>query len=191
MLCTFFQKASLVVMASVAALACRGPESPAPVAPAAAQAVATYYVGTTATTSPDGQQAYGPARTIAVRRTVDPAGGRIEELVVHPGEVFVTVLRRRPGDAAIFDADDQNHSFTGTVSFTGPEWAWTAWTYDLAMSDGSGTLTGSGSGGPGSLDTDKLFVAADGQQRARIREHLEEVDEATYTRTRAELAPAP
>jgi len=96
-----------------------------------------------------------------------------------------------PPAPAIFDADDQTHSFRGTVTFTGPEWAWTAWTYDLAMSDGSGTLRGNGHLAPGSLDTDKAFVAADGQPRAQIREHLEEVDEATYTRTRAELLPVP
>lgn len=189
MLFTFVQRASLLVVTSTAALACARPDPAATTAPAAAQALATYYVGTTATTSPDGQQAYGPARTIAVRRTVDPARRLVEEHVVHPGEVFVTVLRRRPGDAAVFDATDQNHSFTGTVTFTGPEWAWTGWTYDLAMSDGSGTLRGSGRLTPGSLDTDKTFVGPDGQPRAQIHEHLEEVDEATYTRTRAELSP--
>ncbi|PCC71805.1 hypothetical protein SAMN02745121_03157 [Nannocystis exedens] len=183
----FVRRAAFVVSAA-AAFACKRPEQSTP--PPAV--VATYYVGTTATTSPDGSQPYGPAKTIAVRRTVDPAQGSIEELVVHPGEQFVTLLQRRPGDAAVFAASDRAGGFTGTVTFTGPEWAWTAWTYDIAMTDGSGELQGTGRLGERSLDTDKLFVGPDGQPRARIAEHLEQVDEPTYASARdGLLASAP
>ncbi|WP_434420357.1 hypothetical protein [Nannocystis pusilla] len=180
----YVHRATFVALAA-AAFACKHPEQSTP-PPAVA---ATYYVGTTATTSPDGAQPYGPAKTIAVRRTVDPARGRIEELVVHPGEQYFTELRRRPGDAAVFTTTDRAGSFTGTVRFTGPEWAWTAWTYDIAMSDGSGKLQGSGRLGTRSLDTDKLFVSPDGQPRARIVEHLEQVDEPTYASARDQLLP--
>lgn len=183
----FVHRAAFVALA-VAAFACEHPEPSTPPPGIAA----TYYVGTTATTSPDGAQPYGPAKTVAVRRTVDPAQGSIEELVVHPGEQFFTELQRRPGDAAVFTTRDRAGSFGGTVSFTGPEWAWTAWTYDIAMSDGSGKLQGSGRLGARSLDTDKLFVGPDGQPRARIVEHLEQVDEPTYASTRDRLlASAP
>ena len=51
MLFTFVQRASLLVVTSVAALACARPDPAASTAPSAAQALATYYVGTTATTS--------------------------------------------------------------------------------------------------------------------------------------------
>ncbi|WAS94805.1 hypothetical protein [Nannocystis punicea] len=180
----FAPRAAFAVLATVA-IACKHSEQSTP-PPAVA---ATYYVGTTTTTSPDGAQPYGPAKTIAVRRTVDSAHDSIEELVVHPGEQFITTLQRRPGDAAVFAAGDRAGSFTGTVTFTGPEWAWTAWTYDIAMTDGSGELQGTGRLTAGSLDTDKLFISPDGQPRARIHEHLEQVDETIYKSTRDQLLP--
>jgi len=168
--------------------------------PAAPPAVASepaprYYLGTTTTTSPDGATAYGPPFPVAVRRTLDPRRGTIDEYVVHPGSTHPTHLRRDPGAGpqAIFTAEDDQRSFTGTITFTGPDWAWTAWTYAITLSDGSGTLRGSGRADARSITTDKLFHGPDGQPRARIRERLDEVDLPTFTRTRDELLrqPAP
>jgi hypothetical protein len=162
--------------------------SPA-VAPAARSSVVRYYVGSATTTSPDGAQAYGPAITIAARRTVDSAAGTIDEYVVHPGRAFPTRLRRGRdvGSSVAFTATDEADSFSGTVTFAGPDWAWTTWTYDLSMRDGSGTLCGEGRSDGATIDTDKLFVGPDGQPRARIREHLAEVDASTFARAESEL----
>ena len=152
-----------------------------------------YYVGIVTTTSPDGVQAYGPPLTIAVRRTLDVAAATIDEYVVHPGKAYPTRLRRTEvrGARVVFVAEDDARSFSGTVTFAGPDWAWTAWNYDIVLRDGSGSLRGTGLAADRSIDTDKLFIGPDGQPRARIREHLEEVDAPTFTRTRDELLKTP
>ncbi len=167
---------------------CRAPASPA-TAPAVRGAEVRYYVGSTTTTSPDGARAYGPASTIAVRRTVDSAAGTIDEHVVHPGRVYPTRLRRSgvAGVEVVFAATDDAGSFAGTVTFAGPDWAWTTWNYEIVLRDGSGTLRGSGRSVGATIDTDKLFVGPDGQPRARIREHLAEVDARTFARAEGEL----
>lgn len=184
----------LAVMLGSTMVGCRPAAGSAPAVQEAAvhAVVVRHYVGTTATSSPDGTQAYGPPHAVAVRRTVDPAAGTITEYVVHPGRVFPTLLIRegaRDG-RVVFRADDEARSFTGTVRFTGPDWAWTAWDYDLVMRDGSGALRGSGRMQGRTIVTDKLFVAPDGQPRARIGERLAEVDAAAFARVEAELLRA-
>jgi|JI10StandDraft_1071094.scaffolds.fasta_scaffold565675_2 hypothetical protein len=179
-----------IALLVILAPGCRGPASPA-VAPVARSAAVRYYVGSATTTSPDGAHAYGPATTIAARRTIDSAAGTIDEYVVHPGRAFPTHLQRgrAAGSGVVFTATDEADSFSGTVTFAGPDWAWTTWTYDLAMRDGSGTLRGEGRSDGTTIDTDKLFIDRDGQPRARIREHLAEVDARTFARVAQVLAP--
>ena len=84
---------SLVLVGTLGStmIGCRPAAGSAPVVQAA---VVRHYVGTTTTSSPDGAQAYGPPHAVAVRRTVDPAAGTIAEHVVHPGQVFPTLLTR-------------------------------------------------------------------------------------------------
>ena len=77
------------------------------------------------------------------------------------------------------------------MTFSGPEWAWTSWTYDLAISDGSGTLRGSGTLSADGIQTEKMFHAPDGSAQARIVETLTPIDEATYEQLLAgQPAPA-
>lgn len=182
---------SRLLLALVAALgpACKPPATAKPVT----RDETHYYVGTVITTAPDGVQAYGPELKIAARRGLDADAGTIEEYVVHPGKAYPTRLRRTEGsgEGVVFAAEDEARSFSGTVTFTGPDWAWTAWAYDIVLRDGSGSLRGTGRADARSIDTDKLFIGPDGQPRARIREHLERVDAPTFTRTRDELLKMP
>jgi hypothetical protein len=145
-----------------------------------------FYVGTSTTTSPDGSTPYGPPVTVIARRTVDPDDGTIRELVVHPGRTFPTTLERVPGTND-FHASDEAGSFTGTLTFSGREWAWDAWSYDISMTDGSGALRGRGTRTKVGMDTDKTFFDPSGEPRARMREHFDRVDEATFEAKRAEL----
>lgn len=181
----------LAVMLGSTMVGCRpaAGSAPAVVQAVVQAAVVRHYVGTTSTSSPDGAQAYGPPHAVAVRRTVDPAAGTIAEYVVHPGRVFPTLLIRegaRDG-RVVFRAGDEARSFAGTVSFAGPDWLWTAWDYDLVLSDGSGALRGSGRMEGRTIVTDKLFLGPDGLGRARIRELLAEVDAAAFARAEAAL----
>jgi hypothetical protein len=165
--------------------------SPAPpvadAAPAAKHSLAVaWYVGTSTTTSPDGSRPYGPPKTVAVRRTLDPEHGTIDEYVVHPGRELPTKLVRLAG-ASTFEASDAARSFTGKLAFTGAEWDWDAWTYEITMTDGSGSLRGDGKRTPRTIDTSKVFLGPDGAPKARIVDHLERVDERVFEATRATL----
>lgn len=147
-----------------------------------------YYEGTSTTTSPDGATPYGPPVAVLVRRQVDPAAQRIEEHVINEGRAFPTTLRQTQGEE--FSASDEGETFHGTVTFSGPDWAWTSWTYDLTMSDGSGTLRGSGTLSAEGIDTEKMFHGPDGSAQALIVEHLRPIDEATYERMLSEATPS-
>jgi hypothetical protein len=149
-----------------------------------------WYVGTTRTTSPDGATSYGPPKTVAVRRTLDPARGTIDEYVVHPGRELPTTLVRS-AEPSTFDASDAARSFTGKIVFRGREWAWDAWTYEIAMSDGSGTLRGEGTRTADAITTTKTFFSSEGKPKARIVDQLERVDEKTFEAARAALLPKP
>lgn len=148
----------------------------------------TYFEGTSVTSSPDGATAYGPPTAVLVRRTVDPTARTIEEYVVHPGEAFPTTMRQL--DGAVFSARDAAGSFSGSLTYEGPAWAFTGWDYDLAMTDGSGKIVGHGAATAGAITTDKRFVDPSGTLRARIREDLRAIDEARYRARVAELLPA-
>lgn len=147
-----------------------------------------YYQGTSTTTSPDGSTPYGPPAAVLVRRHVDPAAGIIEESVINNGQAFPTTLTWTQGTE--FSASDEGATFRGTVTFSGPEWAWTSWTYDIAMSDGSGTLRGNGSLSADGIHTEKMFHAPDGSAQARIVEALIPIDEATYDELRSATSPS-
>jgi len=156
---------------------------------AAASADTEFYVGSMTTTNPEGTVVYRPRQTIAVRRTTERGRATIEEYVVHPGREIPTTLTWQSGAGpAVFRA---TASFSGTLTFTGPAWAWDAWTYDIAMSDGSGVVRGHGSRSASAIDTDKTFFAADGKPKARIEEHLERVNPVSFEATRSELLRTP
>jgi hypothetical protein len=139
------------------------------------------------TTSPDGETPYGPPKTVVARRTVSPSEGTISEYVVHPGEEHPSTLTR-VGDTNVFRAEDEANTFEGTVTFEGPEWEWTRWTYDIEMSDGSGSVTGTGRLDGNGMETEKVFSGPDGAPVARITEHLEQIDNETCdTRSREVL----
>jgi hypothetical protein len=78
-------------------------------------------------------------------------------------------------------SDRDAASFTGTLTFTGEPWAWTGWTYDLAMADGSGTIDGSAALTAEGLSADKRFPDASGTVLALIIDDLVVVDASELT----------
>lgn len=153
---------------------------------------AVFYVGTSVTTSPDESNTFGPPKTVAVRRTIDPQRRRIDELVVQSKRTIPTTLTWESGtEHAIFRATDDSASFTGTLTFDGKAWAWDAWTYDITMADGSGRIRGTGTRSPNGMETDKTFADPSGAPRARIKDHLRRVDAAAFEEARAKLLASP
>jgi hypothetical protein len=146
----------------------------------------TYYAGTSSMTSPDGTIPFGPPSDVVVERVIDPAARTISENVIHPGRSFPTMLER-VGDTTTFRASDAAASFSGTLTFSGAEWAWDAWTYDIAMADGSGTLRGRGTRSATDMKTEKTFYAPDGTPKMRLQEDLTRIDAKTYEAKREAL----
>ena len=107
-------------------------------------------------------------------------------MIVDQGALRTTTLHRE-GDTNVFTATDDAHSFSGTVTMAGAGWNITGWSYDLAMADGSGTITGNATLSAAGLGTEKLFVAADGAPKARIVDAATPVTQAEYDAKLAEL----
>lgn len=173
----------LLVFAACAGTKTATPAEPVPASEPAREVV--YYEGTSATTSPDGATPFGPPVTVVVRRTTDPTTKTIDEYVVHPGEEHPATMTLQEG--AVFAATDPKGSFKGTITYSGPAWHYTGWTYNIALTDGSGTITGTGEATATTMKTDKQFVDAGGTPRARIREDFHVIDEATFQKKLAEL----
>ena len=89
-----------------------------------------------------------------------------------------------PG-SAIFKASDKTDSFSGELSFDGEEWNWDRWTYNIAMSDGSGTITGAGTLDERGITTEKQFSSPDGVVRVVIKESLGRISEAEFEQYKA------
>jgi len=70
---------------------------------------------------------------------------------------------RRVGTSNRFDAVNASGTSLGAVSYDGGEWAWSRWSYDLRMPDGS-VIKGEGSLAADALRTSKAFSDGDGRK---------------------------
>ena len=143
-----------------------------------------YYTGTYAVTSPDGKQAFGPPIAVVAKRTFQKEQNLILEVLDLPKKHFEVTLTRAEGTP--FTGTDKGKSWTGKIIYSGPEWKWNQWTYDIKMTDGSGTIKGSGSIVEGNFKTEKLFYDPTGTPQARILESLKATTAENYaTRLKA------
>ena len=147
-----------------------------------------YYFGQVRYSSVDGKQPYG-GTTSAVMREVLAGGDRIIETVTQPGrspatpsQTFVTRITRRD-HALVYDAADDEKTFTGSLTFSGPDLA--AWAYDIKLA--SGALTGSGRLTAAGIATDKTLAIA---RPVRITEDLRVVTKAEYEAQIAGMRPS-
>lgn len=137
-----------------------------------------YFIGTSQTTSPDGKKVY-QENAVLVRRQVDPPGNQIVEETWYDLDARVTTLTRQ-GDTSVFDATDATASFTGTITYTGEEWAWDDWNYDLTLTDGSGRVSGPGSFDVSHWESTKTFYDGKDQATALVLDDLTLTDEAGF-----------
>ena len=147
-----------------------------------------YYVGTYATMSPDGKQPYGPPVPVVGKRTLKKAEGIILEVLDLPTKHFEVTLTRTKNNT--FQGTDKGKTWTGTIVYAGDDWQWNSWTYDIRLSDGSGTLKGKGSLHAGKMETDKTFFDPTGAPKALILERLQTATAAEYTAKLAALKKA-
>ncbi|MCA9615062.1 MAG: hypothetical protein KC586_20035, partial [Myxococcales bacterium] len=137
------------------------------------------FVGERVTTSPDGSVPYGPPAPTVARRVYDADHHRVLEDVFYDGSLHRTTLELDLA-ASSCSATDEASSFEGTIHFRGDDpFRWESWTYDLRMSDGSGTITGEGARSAEGFHSTKTFSAG-GEPRARIRETFRQVEQAEF-----------
>lgn len=157
----------------------------------------SFFYGMVKFTSPDGKRLFGESTSL-VKRVVQPAAWRIEEIVAQPGRKpgdppveHITQLSRigNVGSSATFGAVDVGKTFTGTLSFKGAEWAWESWTYDIALAAG-GKITGEGTLSKDGIRTRKNMFNKEGQPTVLVAEDLRPITEQKYNELRLSLFPA-
>ncbi|MBS1962471.1 MAG: hypothetical protein JST04_09660 [Bdellovibrionales bacterium] len=166
--------------------------------PRSAHAVATsaFYAGNVSFSSPDGANALG-GTTSLVKRVTNRAKREIVETVYQPPKheggsmtAIVTHLKRK-GSSNVFEASDEGKTFRGTVTFEGPEWKWTRWTYAidmLAAGEPNGmTVSGEGEISPYAIKTSKTLSDANGDATLLVREELGRVTPAEFEKLKGEM----
>ena len=150
-----------------------GASSASSTTPESVASVAAYqetFEGTVEMFAPDGVTPIQPAAPSRIVREVMPAEGQIIETVVQGEERHRAVLTRQ-GESNVFDATDDAHSFTGTITYEGPEWHWTSWTYALTMTESGLILRGTGRLDGETLETSKELTPPGAPPVVIIHEH--------------------
>ena len=125
----------------------------------------------------------------AAKREISNGGALIVETVTEPGrspsapaQTFTTRITRR-GETLVYDAADDEKTFSGTMTFSGP--GLEAWTYDLKIAKG-GALTGTGRLTPEGLSAVKLMTGPD---EVKITDELKTVTREEYAREIEAMRP--
>ena len=79
-----------------------------------------------------------------------------------------------------FDANDEKNSFAGTLTFESQDWLRGGVTYDITMTDKSGTIRGTGAWDGDTYRTSKVFSDPTGTPRAKMSESLTLITEAEF-----------
>lgn len=139
-----------------------------------------------------------------IKRTISPSRSQIIEELIQPPRVEgqaafsdVTTMTR-VGTSNEFAVTDSLKSFQGKISFQGPEWKWTSWTYQIEGV--SGLMNGMTILGSAKLDSNDLHIekVATGQYRLpdgsvkafslTITEAEKEVSSSQYEACRQKLS---
>lgn len=143
-----------------------------------------YYYGEVLISSPDGKTPYGKSVSL-IKRTVDPANSIITEIVLQPARdpkqkpKDINTVLKREGSTNVFSTADDAKTFSGKLTFTGAEWSWNNWTYDIKLADGS-KLDGKGVHSEAGIKTEKTFYKPDGVASILIKEDVKYISSDEY-----------
>ncbi len=158
-------------------------------AQAPAQASATYYLGESNVTTPDGKS-LGNLVTL-IKREQFPAQGKIVETMV-----LVSSNRREPAteyvsvwvvEGSNFRVKEQSNAFSGKGELTGKSWDWSGWT--IVTQTAAGIIRGHAQRTERGLTIVKELVGPDGVTRAKYTEDHAKIDGGTYELFRTKLLP--
>ena len=150
----------------------------------AAHAVTTeYYSGEVSFLSPDSSTSFGKTTSV-VKRVINKKKAFILETVVQPDsgsklnyQTHISKLVRIK-NTANFLVSDPDNTYSGEVAFTGDDWNWSEWTYDLTMATGE-KIRGNGRITLDGMETEKQFLR-EGTVVMNIKEVLLKVSEREY-----------
>jgi hypothetical protein len=154
-----------------------------------------YYFGDVKHFAPDGAKVLWKTTSL-VKRVLDPSQNTIMETVTQPPRapnspaVEFTMIGTRVGNTNTFSVTAPDHSYSGAMTYSGPDWKWSHWSYDLTMKTGEkiaggGSVTGEG------VKITKLWLGPGGELTRLIQEDLKPISEAKYTRLKAEFDSLP
>jgi len=152
----------------------------------AAAAETRYYLVEGAMELPAGRRV-GTSMSL-VKRTVDKAAGKIEEVVLsvrgqEPATETVTTIRPEGEKASLSSADG---GFSGEGKLSGPEWAWTHMTFKVKLTQGS-TVEAEDDFAPDSIAAVKRVHGPDGGLQIVIKESGKAISEQLYDLLRSRL----
>lgn len=159
------------------------------------EATTKFYFGEVIMSSPDGKIPYGKSVSL-IKRTVDPANNTISEIVLQPPRdpkqkpKDINTILKRVESSNVFSAADDEKKFEGKLTFTGSEWSWNNWTYDIKLADGS-KLDGVGVLDASGIKTQKTFYKPDGKASILIKEDVKLISSAEYDAQHKKMMGSP
>ena len=87
---------------------------------------------------------------------------------------------QRVGVTNVVRVTDEAKSFTRTLTMPGDGWNISAWSYDLAMADGSGTIGDTVTIDTAGIRTEKFFVAFNVEKMVKMVAGLGPISQAEY-----------
>lgn len=155
-------------------------------------AIISYYYGAVVYLGPDGKTQYGQSVSL-VKRTVDQASKTITELVTQPDRKnpkayndFMTTMTLDSGTT--FKARDEGNTFSGSLTFSGPNWQWNHWIYGLNLTAG-GKIVGAGTLDQNGITTHKQVLGPDGKISVLVNESLPPISEEQYNTYHKVMSP--
>lgn len=156
---------------------------------AGGEAGIAYYYGNVRYYAPDGQTPRGQTVSL-VKRTVNPSASQIIEIVTQPDRqspkraTDFKVILSRVGTSNEFSVSGD--TFRGVMAFTGADWNWNAWSYDIELTTG-GFLRGSGTISCSGIDTNKEIQDQAHNTVLRMVEELRPISASEYERMKKAL----
>ncbi|MFZ4714933.1 MAG: hypothetical protein ACOYL6_14535 [Bacteriovoracaceae bacterium] len=149
-----------------------------------------YYYGSVKYFGADGLTPIGDTVSL-LERTIDPETNSITEVVLQPktagekAQAYTTHIERIDGGNT-FKTYDDGKTFSGTMVYSGDDWKWNQWSYDLNVM--GGLLKGKGQLSSAGIETEKTFTKKTGEIVMLIRDQLSEISAKKYQKLKKEIS---
>ncbi|MCB0394680.1 MAG: hypothetical protein KDD25_08975 [Bdellovibrionales bacterium] len=88
-----------------------------------------------------------------------------------------------------FALSDEKGTYSGNGKLFGSPWNWSAWEFNVTLTDGSGTIYAFETFDPAGMTSYKTFKGPNGNIQVVMREAFQDISEATYKLLFKQLVP--